>query len=69
MVDKWSLSRPLPLLPLSLPMWALDVIGYPLNAIVDGALARLDLSESEDKTMLTEVVDPLWVPPKVNVSS
>ena len=50
-------------------MWALDVIGYPLNAIVDGALARLDLSESEDKTMLLEVVDPLWVPPKVNVSS
>ena len=56
-LTKRSLSRPWPLLPLSLPVYALDVIGCPLNAIVDGALTRLDLSESGDKTLFPEVVD------------
>ena len=38
--------------------------------IVDGALTRLDLSESGDKTLFPEVVDLPWVPPKVkDVSS
>ena len=29
--------------------------------------SEIDLSESADKNMFTEVVDPQWVPPKVNV--
>ena len=36
---------------------------------VDGAFETDLLSESGDKNLFSEVVDPSWVPPKVNVCS
>ena len=45
---------------------ALIVIGHPLSAIVDGALARLKQTTLANQDF-SEVVDPPWIPPKVNV--